>query len=314
MAVVFAFALLNLVAWRHAHAMTHFIPIGTRTPRADRLDRWERLGVLATGVSIPRPTNHISPADAGMRHRTLVLTNQSGIQLEAWVIPGANSGPFTNLAVLLFHGYGGSKDSLLEPAKAFHELGCSTWLLDFRGSGGSEGESTSIGWHEAEDVAALFRVARAEDTRKRVVLWGASMGAAAVLRTLHLGSVQPEGLVLESPYNRLLDTAANRFRLMGLPAFPFAHLLVFWGGVDMGFDGFELNPADYARNVKCPAVILSGALDKSVTVAQAQEIAASLGGWGKLELVPDAGHESFLNRDPLRWHKAVEELLAKVSR
>ncbi len=77
--------------------------------------------------------------------------------------------------------------------------------------------------------------------------------------------MQPAALVLESPFDALLSTVVNRFALMGLPAFPFAHLLVFWGGVQQGFNGFRHYPADYATEVRCAVLLLDGANDTRVT-------------------------------------------------
>ena len=37
-------------------------------------------------------------------------------------------------------------------------------------------------------------------------------------------------VVVESVFDRLLSTAENRFHSMGIPAFPMARLLIFWGG------------------------------------------------------------------------------------
>lgn len=43
------------------------------------------------------------------------------------------------------------KASMLPAAKAFHDLGYKVVLVDFRGSGGSTGEGTTVGYREAED-------------------------------------------------------------------------------------------------------------------------------------------------------------------
>src|SRR3712207_7040402 len=52
--------------------------------------------------------------------------------------------------------------------------------MDMSGHGGSAGNVTTIGYHEAADVAAAYQYAQTLDDR--VVLYGVSMGAAAILR------------------------------------------------------------------------------------------------------------------------------------
>ena len=56
------------------------------------------------------------------------------------------------------------------------------------------------------------------------------MGAASVLRSVHSCGVQPDAIIAESVFDRMLTTVRHRFELMGVPSFPCAELLVFWGG------------------------------------------------------------------------------------
>ena len=89
------------------------------------------------------------------------------------------------------------------------------------------------------------------------MLYGASMGAAAVLRAA-VGTVAPRAVVLEAPFDRLVTTVVHRFEAMGflaMLALPGAAVLVFWGSVDGGFNGFAHNPADYAARVAVPTLV-----------------------------------------------------------
>ena len=51
--------------------------------------------------------------------------------------------------------------------------------------------------------------------------------------------VRADAVVLECPFDRLLTTVEHRFELMGVPAFPLARLLTFWGGVGGDTHGVE---------------------------------------------------------------------------
>ncbi|NJR40440.1 MAG: hypothetical protein HC781_18420 [Leptolyngbyaceae cyanobacterium CSU_1_4] len=87
-----------------------------------------------------------------------------------------------------------------------------------------------------------------------MILYGASMGAVAVMRAVAIEKIEPVALILESPFDRLLNTVRHRFEVMGIPSFPSAELIVFWGGVQLGIDGFNHNPVDYARSIDCPRI------------------------------------------------------------
>lgn len=219
---------INLVTWRHARAMAHFARAGARTASPEKLGALAKMRALLTGVTLPRPENRRTPMDAGLAFETVRFPGTRGIQMEAWFVPGAK--PSANGITLLFHGYGASKESLLAAAGEFHALGWDTLLVDFHGSGGSAGNTTSVGWHEAEDVAAAFAAAARLAPGKRRVLYGVSMGAAACLRAIHALEVKPDGLIMECPFDRMLTTVRHRFHAMHLPSFPLAELLVFWGG------------------------------------------------------------------------------------
>jgi hypothetical protein len=210
--------------------------------------------------------------------------------------------------VLLFHGHGGCKCALLREANALREIGYSTLLVDFRGSGGSSGSVTTIGAREADDVAAASAYARAHWPGQPLALFGQSMGAAAVLKAVASGTTA-DAILLECPFDRMLTTVEHRFELTGLPAFPLARLLVFWGGVQNGFDAFAHNPVEYAAGVRCPALLMHGARDPLVHTEEAEGIFAALAGPKRWELFAEAGHQSYCFKCPERWSAVVGEFL-----
>jgi len=185
-------AVLNLLAYRHAWAMTHFTADGVRTPPPQRLSLGEKLHVLVTGATLQRPRNRVTPESIGVRFERHTFVTADGLRLEAWYVPAAES----RGVVLLFHGYADCKASQLDEARIFHELGWSAFLVDFRGSGGSDGGQTSIGFHEARDVVAALAYARTAIGHGPYVLFGGSMGAASAMKAVAEGA-RPDALILE---------------------------------------------------------------------------------------------------------------------
>jgi len=145
---------------------------------------------------------------------------------------------------------------------------------------------------------------------ERIILYGRSMGGAAALRAVAELGVRPDAMILESVFDSLTSTVGNRFAAMGLPRFPLAELLVFWGGVQNGYNAFGLNPAEYAAHVHCPALLFQGGRDLRVSDEQARNIFDHLAGPKRLELFPASSHCTFLADDPVRWTKAVRAILA----
>jgi alpha-beta hydrolase superfamily lysophospholipase len=295
---------LNVMAWMHARAMTHFIDAGIRTSKPETLSFPQKVWTLLTGVNIPKPMNLSSPTDHGLLCETHVIRELNDVSLEAWFVPN----PEQRALVIMFHGYAACKSDLLVPAAQFHSMGCEVLLVDFHGSGGSSGNDTGVGVSESKDVAQSIDYATAQWPNRRIVLYGVSMGSAAILRAIAFEGAAPNAVIIESPFDSLINTARNRFKLMGLPTFPAAQLLVFWGGVQQGFNGFRHNPAEYARSVKCPVLMLHGERDSRVTVEQARNIFDNLGGEKRFKLF-DVGHEVIAVAQPEEWRAQVIEFL-----
>jgi alpha-beta hydrolase superfamily lysophospholipase len=303
--VLLGFGFLNVWAFRHAWAMTHFSSGGRSTIRPEEMSVLGRAAVLLTGVNLPRPANDRTPADLNLSFETRRLRTADDVELEAWYI----AHPDPRATVVLFHGYGTSKSKLLNEAGAFHELRCNTLLVDFRGSGGSEGNTTTLGVYEALDVAAACDLARKLKPQDPLILYGRSMGSVAILRAIAHDGVRPAGAILECPFDRLLGTVEHRFTAMKLPSFPSAQLLVFWGGVQHGMNGFAHNPAEYAAYVDCPVLLLHGQQDKRVSVSEVEAVHAKLAGTKRLEIFPEVGHEACYRTRPDLWIEQVSAFL-----
>lgn len=298
---------LNLIAYWHAYRMLHFVPTGNRTGKPEHLSWRQKAKILFTGITVPRPANTSTPADCSLPYEVHRFQVNSSVELEAWHIPH----PDSNGLVLLFHGYASAKSSMLPEAKALHEDGYASFLVDFRGCGDSNGSETGLGFAEAEEVAQAFEYARTLAAGQSVILYGRSMGGAAVLRAIAVFQIRPDGVILEAVFDRLLSTVQNRFRSMRLPSSPAAHLLVFWGGVQQGYPGFRHNPVEYATHVQCPTLVLHGTDDLHATIAEGRAVFQRLNGKRWFEAFTGIGHEAYLAANPAQWQCAITQFLAQ---
>ena len=303
---------LNLLAYRHAYTMTHFVRGGRPKatpddlPHPEGLSLWQKIGVLLGGVTMYRPENLVTPSALGLDYETITFPGEAGA-LEGWYAPHVDA---RGLA-LVFHGYGSCKGEMMAELKGFYDLGYACLLIDFPGSGGSDGDVTTVGWREAGDVARTVVYARQRWPEQRLIVFGQSMGAAAVLRAMAVQGVKADATVLECPYDTLLHTVEMRFHAMGLPGFPGAELLTFWGGVQLGFNTFALNPLDYARSATGPILMLHGGEDKRVSRPQLEAVYANLPCEKELHTFDGLGHESYAAARPEEWKECVGRFLEK---
>lgn len=307
-AALLLFAAVNAVAWMQAGSMTHWSEAGERTSDPEKLGLGSKLRVLLTGVTVPRPRNHLAPDAVGLDYELVRFPNGVGDELEAWLLPRASA----HCVALLFHGHAGSKSGLLGVAQGLHELGCAVLLVDFYGSGGSSGTGTTLGLREAHDVRAALEHCRSRWPERAALLYGQSMGGAAVLRAVSELGVRPDAIVLESTFDRLLSTVSSRFHRMGLPATPFAQLLLFWGGVRLGANAFAHNPVDYAERVRCPSLVLQGDSDPNISLEQARGLESALGGWSRLSLYSKTAHQDLRSSAPAQWADDLGGLLGRL--
>lgn len=104
-------------------------------------------------------------------------------------------------AVLLLHGYTGTRYTAVQYAPLFWERGCHVLAYDARGHGLSSDAYHTYGYHEKQDGYAAYQwlLDQTGLDSSRVALVGVSYGAATSLQMLPLG-VEPAFVLADSPY------------------------------------------------------------------------------------------------------------------
>ena len=295
------FVLMNIIAYLHAYKFTHFDRTANKTKHAKNLSLGQKVQILFSGVNNPRPENK---KFSDINFETIKL--HSNKVIECWLIKADSA----KGSVILFHGYGGDKSSMLDKAGVFLSLGYNTLLVDFMGSGGSEGNQTTIGFHEAEEVKTAFKYLEDQgDTN--IILFGTSMGAVAIMKAQNDYQLKVSSIIIECPFGTMLETVQARFSSMKVPGFPMANLLVFWGGIQNGFNAFKHNPETYAKSITCPALLLFGEKDERVSMKEIRSIFNNLKGIKKLSIFPLAGHENYLNNYKDQWADDIKMFINK---
>jgi len=299
-ALLLIFLLMNTVAWFHAYKFTHFDSSAKyKTQGPSNLTWLLKIKTIFLGISNPRPENNTVPRVA---YETIKLNSNKLI--ECWLIK-SNQHRGT---IVVFHGYGGDKSSMLDKAYEFSNLGFQVLLVDFMGSGGSEGNQTTIGWMEAAEVKTAYRWLDSLQ-EKNIILFGTSMGAVAIMKAMADDSLKPAAIILECPFGTLLETVQTRFRSMHIPVFPMSNLLVFWGGVQNGFNAYNHQPVKFASSIHCPTLLLYGEKDEKVSKKETDDIFRNLEGPKKLVIYPLAGHSDYLVRYKSKWSNDIAGFL-----
>jgi uncharacterized protein len=109
-------------------------------------------------------------------YQDVTLRTEDGVELKAWYRP-----PENGAVILLLHGAGGSRSSMLPYGKMLSKHGYGVFLLDQRGHGESKGKINRLGWEGTKDVAAAVAYLLTKNEVTQIGGLGSSMGGEVLL-------------------------------------------------------------------------------------------------------------------------------------
>ena len=185
--------------------------------------------------------------------------SQSGAGIRAWLLrrsPGSG-------AVLLLHGVGADRRSMVARARFLNTLGYCVLLPAFQAQGESEGTRITFGAVESLDVEAAIAFLRECSPGERVGMIGVSLGGAAAL--LGSGKLPAEAYVLESVYPTIRQALEARLRVwlgpLGILSRWIASPIMAAVGADIGISENALRPIDHIGRVGAPVFVIAGTRD-----------------------------------------------------
>jgi hypothetical protein len=178
-----------------------------------------KLGYEAVVGSIIRPPraeyelDDLGPLQFDLRGRRFEradfeVTNARAQRLVgSWWRPVPEDRPAEALpCVVYLHGNSSCRLGALEALELLLCEGVTVVAFDFSGSGRSDGEFVTLGFHEKDDLAAVVAHLRGSGIVSTIALWGRSMGAATALLHSHRDP-SIAGLVLDSSFSDLKQLA-----------------------------------------------------------------------------------------------------------
>ena len=296
------FLLVNIITAFHAYKFTHFYNQGeVAVKKKEDKSTWDVTKEIFFGINAVKQKNTV-PDSA---FETVIISTKDSIKLEGWYIKTSGIAKGT---VILFHGHGNKKTSVVDEAAGFRQLGYNTLLVDFRAHGNSGGNTCTIGFNESEDVKLAYDFIKHKG-EKNIVLWGISMGAAAITKAMNDYTLQPSKVILEMPFASILQAAEGRIKMMGLPGEPLGTFITFWGGTEHGFWGFGMKPSEFAQKITVPTLLQWGKKDPRVQEVETDAIYKNLAGKKQLVVYETAAHESLCDKEHDKWMASVAGFL-----
>ncbi|HEY4304926.1 MAG TPA: alpha/beta fold hydrolase [Gemmatimonadaceae bacterium] len=268
---------------------------------------------VATSCMLAGPTPAVvGPPPAFLGAQSVTFASTSGSNIHGWYAPGRVGAG----AVLLLHGVGANRTSMLGRARFLHDAGFTVLAPDFQAHGESPGEHTTFGALESLDAAAALAFIRAKEPHERVGVIGVSMGGAAAL--LGPGPLDANAFVLESVYPTIRQATSDR---LGTWFGPFGGLgrtltpaVIHLVSKDIGVREAQLQPIDNIGRLHAPLLLLAGTADPYTPIAEAESLYAHAPSPKSYWAVPGAGHEDLHAFDRAGYERRVGGFLERELR
>lgn len=178
-----------------------------------------------------------------------------GLSLEGIRITDNSS---DNPLMILIHGYNSDRYAMLSQAREFEAMGFNLLLIDQRAWGKSEGKYTTFGFKESLDLLSWINYLKSEDPDIAIALYGVSMGASTIMKTL--GYVLPGNVklaIVDSGYTSVADLIECHFKTKVLtPVIAAKTKRV------LGFDISEVNCEEALAKNEVPILFLNAKEDR----------------------------------------------------
>ncbi|MFD1470857.1 alpha/beta hydrolase [Companilactobacillus mishanensis] len=231
-------------------------------------------------------------------------------KLNGWFVKAKNQSDTT---VILVHGFAVDHDSLNIHAQMFHNLGYNVLQIDNQAAGASEGKYMGFGYLESIDLKAWTEEIVRRMPDEKIVLFGASMGAATVMLTS--GMTLPKNVkavIEESGYTSTEDILSfhlkDRYKISG------RLLLKGISVVSKIRAGYYFGQADCRKalaNNHLPMLFMHGKQDYAVPYFMRDELMA-VGDFPKVGYSSDKGvHIRSYYTDSARYQATVSDFLNK---
>ncbi len=183
-----------------------------------------------------------SPVDIGLDYSPVTIKTSDGVTIHGWFVAAQPE----KGTLLFFHGNAGNISHRLDSIKIFHDLGLSTYIIDYRGYGQSQGVISEQGSYLDAEAAWDYLTQTRKIPAEQIIVFGRSLGAAiaAHIAANHL----PGALILESAFTSVPDMAARLY-----PVLPVRLL-----------SRFQYNTKKMLGSVSCPVLIIHSPDDEII--------------------------------------------------
>ena len=200
----------------------------------------------------------------------------------------------SDIWVICAHGFSSCTRELSTVVQRFHAWGWNALLPHLCGHGESECGSVGMGWPDRLDIAAWAAYLVREYDNPRIILYGGSMGGAAVM--MALGEPLPDNVacaIEDCGYASLWDEYAHQareFLRLGPVTKPALYALDIVTRLRAGFSIREASCVEQLKKSKTPTLFIHGDADSVVPFRMLREVYGACPCEKEMLVLQGAGH------------------------
>ena len=235
------------------------------------------------------------------------ITSNDDLQLHSYLFPNES-----NTWVISVHGYMGEGKNMGWAIKHFYQMGYNVLAPDLRGHGQSEGDYIALGWDDRLDIVSWVEYLIEKDKDCQIILFGVSMGAAAVMNAG--GEELPKNvkmIVEDSGFTTGNDVFSYHLEnTFSVPEFP---LLTVSSWMSQMRIGYNLNEGPLYQLEKCdlPILFIHGDKDTLMPIEMMYTLYDSYQGPKEKLVIPNAGHVQSNDVDFQTYWKTIDTFIVK---
>jgi fermentation-respiration switch protein FrsA (DUF1100 family) len=213
--------------------------------------------------------------------------------------------------VILCHGCCGTNAILFKLALKFYNINFNLLIPDLRSFGKSEGNYLGMGWHDRLDIVSWIQKILEIDSAAQIVLYGQSMGGAAVMAAS--GENLPDNvkaIAEDSGYSSLWEEFSYQLKeLYGLPSSPFLNFASMMTSFKAQYNLKEVDLVKQVAKSKTPMLFIHGEKDTFVPMSHVEKVYEAANVPKEKLIVENAKHTRGIIADESLYWNTMEKFL-----
>ncbi len=235
------------------------------------------------------------------------VNSTDGLSLHGYMFKNAS-----RTWIIAVHGYMSEGRELGWAIKHFYYRGYNVLAPDLRSHGQSKGKYIGLGWDDRLDIMQWISYITKQDPECLIVLYGVSMGAAAIMNAAGENLPKNVKMVIEdSGYTNAKDLFAYHLKnSFSLPQFPLLSITSWIVKARTGY-AIEKGPIHQIQKCKLPVLFIHGAQDTFVPIDMMYRLYNEYPNEKEKLVIYNAGHVQSNDADYATYWSTIDTFIHK---